>query len=79
MTVVGIGGGTFPFSFFSLPYEVSVQTTYWGTRPELAEVLALGARGLLHPKVTTYPLDDGLRAYRDLQAAAVAGRAVIVP
>jgi alcohol dehydrogenase, propanol-preferring len=79
VTVVGIGGGTFGFSFFSIPYEVSLQTTYWGTRPELAEVLALGARGLLRPKVTTYPLDDGLRAYRDLENGTIDGRAVIVP
>jgi alcohol dehydrogenase, propanol-preferring len=79
VTVVGIGGGTFPFGFFSLPYEVSLQTTYWGTRPELSEVLALGARGLLHPKVTTYPLDEGPQAYRDLQAGRIEGRAVVVP
>jgi propanol-preferring alcohol dehydrogenase len=79
VTVVGIGGGVFPFSFFSLPYEVSLQTTYWGTRPELAEVLALGARGLLTPKVTTYTLDDGPQAYLDLQAGVIEGRAVIVP
>ncbi len=37
VTVVGIAGGTFPFSFFSQPYEVSIQTTYWGSRPELLE------------------------------------------
>ena len=45
VTVVGIAGGTFPFNFFALPYEVSVQTTYWGSRPELVEVLDLAARG----------------------------------
>jgi propanol-preferring alcohol dehydrogenase len=79
VTVVGIGGGAFAFSFFSIPYEVSLQTTYWGTRPELAEVLALGARGLLVPKVTTYALDDAPQAYRDLEAGALEGRAVVVP
>jgi propanol-preferring alcohol dehydrogenase len=54
LTIVGIAGGTLPLSFFSVPYEVSVQTTYWGSRPELIEVLDLGARGLLRPKVTTF-------------------------
>lgn len=34
ITVVGIGGGTVPFCFFGLPYEVSVQTTCWGNRAE---------------------------------------------
>jgi propanol-preferring alcohol dehydrogenase len=79
VTLVGIGGGSFPFGFFSLPYEVSLQTTYWGTRPELAEVLALGTRGLVTPTVTTYPLDRGPQAYVDLQAGAIEGRAVVVP
>jgi hypothetical protein len=42
LTIVGIGGGTLPVSFFSVGYEVSIQTTYWGSRPELVEVLNLG-------------------------------------
>jgi propanol-preferring alcohol dehydrogenase len=44
LTIVGIAGGTLGVSFFSVPYEVSIQTTYWGSRPELIEVLDLGAR-----------------------------------
>jgi propanol-preferring alcohol dehydrogenase len=79
VTVVGIGGGSFPFGFFSLPYEVSLQTTYWGTRPELTEVLELAARGLLVPEVTTHPLEDAAAVYRALAEGAVEGRAVLVP
>lgn len=79
LTIVGIAGGTLPVSFFSLPYEVSVQTTYWGSRPELAEVLDLAARGLLQPAVTTFTLDQALRAYKQLEARQLEGRAVVVP
>lgn len=79
LTVVGIAGGTLPLSFFGVPYEVSVQTTYWGTRPELAELLDLAARGLVLPQVTTYPLDRALDAYQALEAGELTGRAVIVP
>ncbi|HYN28350.1 MAG TPA: NAD(P)-dependent alcohol dehydrogenase [Dermatophilaceae bacterium] len=79
LTVVGIGGGTLPFGFFSVPYEVSVQTTYWGGRAELAEVFELASRGLLTPKVTRYSLDDAAQAYHDLESGHVQGRAVIVP
>jgi propanol-preferring alcohol dehydrogenase len=79
LTIVGIGGGTLPLSFFSLPYEASVQTTYWGSRPELVEVLDLGARGLVRPDTETYGLDDALTAYRDLQSGQLVGRAVVVP
>jgi propanol-preferring alcohol dehydrogenase len=79
LTVVGIGGGSFSFSFFSIPYEVSLQTTYWGARHELVEVLSLGARGLIESKITTFSLDDALSAYRALKKGEVQGRAVVVP
>jgi propanol-preferring alcohol dehydrogenase len=76
---VGIAGGTLGVSFFSVPYEVSIQTTYWGSRPELIEVLDLGARGFLQPKITTYPLDRASDAYSTLEAGRLDGRAVVVP
>jgi propanol-preferring alcohol dehydrogenase len=79
LTIVGIAGGTLPIGFFSVPYEASVQTTYWGTRPELVEVLDLGARGLVKPKITTFGLDDAVHAYQQLREGRLQGRAVIVP
>lgn len=78
-TIVGIAGGSVPLSFFSQPYEVSIQTTYWGSRPELVELFDLAARGLVHTESTTYSLDDAAQAYRDLRAGTINGRAVIVP
>jgi alcohol dehydrogenase, propanol-preferring len=78
-TIVGIAGGTVPLSFFSQPYEVSIQTTYWGSRFELAEVISLAVRGLVHTETTTYSLDDAPQAYRDLRDGKVYGRAVVVP
>jgi propanol-preferring alcohol dehydrogenase len=79
LTIVGIAGGTLPVSFFSLPYEMSVQTTYWGSRPELVEVLDLAARGLLTPTVTTFALDGVAGAYEQLRSGRMLGRAVIIP
>ena len=79
LTIVGIAGGTLPVSFFSVPYEVSIQTTYWGSRPELLEVLDLGARGLVRPKVTTFNLDTAMDAYTAMEAGRLEGRAVVVP
>ena len=78
-TIVGIAGGTVPLSFFSQPYEVSIQTTYWGSRFELAELIELAARGLVHVESTTYSLDNAAQAYRDLQRGNVRGRAIVVP
>ena len=79
VTVVGIAGGTLPVSFFGVPYEVSVQTTYWGNRRELVEVLELAARALLGAETTIYTLDDSARAYQDLEHGTINGRAVVVP
>jgi propanol-preferring alcohol dehydrogenase len=79
VTIVGIAGGTVPLSFFSQPYEVSIQTTYWGSRPELIELFELAGRGLLHIESVRYSLDDAAAAYRDLHAGKIRGRAVIVP
>jgi propanol-preferring alcohol dehydrogenase len=79
LTLIGLGGGAVPVRFGAVPHELSVQTTYWGSRPELEEVLDLAARGRLHAEVTTFALDDALEAYRLLEAGEITGRAVVVP
>ncbi|MGI5132824.1 NAD(P)-dependent alcohol dehydrogenase [Pseudonocardia sp. CA-107938] len=79
LTIVGIAGGTLPVSFFGLPYEASVQTTYWGSRSELVEVLDLGARGLVRAASTVYDLEHAVDAYHDLREGRLDGRAVVVP
>jgi propanol-preferring alcohol dehydrogenase len=79
LTIVGIAGGALPVSFFSVPSEASIQTVYWGSRPELVEVLELAAAGRLHPRITTYDLDAAIDAYHAMQTGKLEGRAVIVP
>lgn len=79
LTVVGIGGGTFSFSFFSLPYEVSLATTYWGSITELQEVVALAQAGKIAAEVTRIPLREAPTAYEQMAAGTLHGRAVIVP
>lgn len=79
VTIVGIGGGEVPLGFFSQPYEVSIATTYWGSRPELAELLALAASGQITAESSIYSLDNGAKAYADLHSGQVTGRAVVVP
>ena len=79
LTIVGLGGGTLPVSFFGVPYEASIQTTYWGNRGELEEVLDLAGRGLLQAEVMRYSLEEAVEAYADLRLGRIHGRAVIVP
>ena len=78
LTVVGIGGGSLTMSFFSLPYEVTLSTTYWGTIPELHELITLAARGDVAPVVQRYTLDRSLDAYAAMRDGTLEGRAVVV-
>jgi propanol-preferring alcohol dehydrogenase len=79
LTIVGIAGGTLPVGFFSIGYEVSVATTYWGSLPELIEVLALAETGRITPDVVRFDLEHAAQAYEELAAGQLAGRAVVVP
>lgn len=60
-------------------YDAAVRVPYWGSRSELIEVLDLARAGKIDVEVQEYSLDDGARAYADLAASTIRGRAVIVP
>jgi propanol-preferring alcohol dehydrogenase len=79
VTVVGIGGGSYPFSFFTVPYEVNMATTYWGSRPELMEVLELARAGHITTEVQRFSLEEGPAVYERLAAGDITGRAVVTP
>ncbi|XVX20274.1 NAD(P)-dependent alcohol dehydrogenase [Actinomycetota bacterium] len=79
LTVVGIGGGTYPWNFFAVPYEVNFSSTYWGTIEDLHEVVAMYRAGQIVPSVERYSLDDALEAYRKLRDGELSARAVVVP
>jgi alcohol dehydrogenase, propanol-preferring len=79
LSIVGIGGGTLPLGFFTIPYEASVQTTYWGYVTELMELLELARQGRIAVTTTTFRLDDAMEAYARLEAGDITGRAVVTP
>lgn len=79
LTVVGLGLGTLPFNVLGLPYEASVASTYWGTLPELFEVVALTESGKIHVHVERFHLEKAQDAYDAMRAGSLRGRAVIVP
>ena len=80
---VGLGGGKLSFGTdpegASLPWGVNVQRSYGGTRGDLLEVLALARQGKLTVETVRYPLADFQRAFDDLEAGRIAGRAILVP
>jgi propanol-preferring alcohol dehydrogenase len=79
VSILGVGGGTFPMRFGAVPFETSVVLSNWGTRSELAEVVALARVGAIHVDVERVRLADVPEAYRRLESGAVGGRLVAVP
>jgi len=79
LTVVGVAGGTLPFNFFSVPTECAVTAPYWGSLPELVELIALAEKGRIRSLNSYYPLERAQQAYDAMRAGTLKGRAVIVP
>lgn len=79
ITIVGIGGGALPVSFYTVPHECSVTSPYWGTIPELMEVIALARAGRISLGVEHFTLDQALDGYDRLHHGRIAGRAVVTP
>ena len=79
IVLVGIGGGSLPFSFFALPAGCSIAATLGGTTSELAEIVALAEAGRVTPHIHKFPLDEVASVYEQLEANQIKGRAVLVP
>ena len=59
ISVVGLGGGALAVGYGTIPFEVTVRLPFWGTRAELAEVLALARAGRIRAQVQEFSLDSG--------------------
>jgi alcohol dehydrogenase, propanol-preferring len=79
VTIVGIGGGALPVNFHSPAKECSVASPYWGSIPELMEVISLAQAGKIKMLVEQFPLERASEAYHLLHDGMIQGRAVIVP
>ncbi|ALG85476.1 NAD(P)-dependent alcohol dehydrogenase [Gordonia phthalatica] len=81
--LVGLGGGGLRFGADAdtraLPWGVDIRKSYGGTLADLTEVIALAAQQKLTVESTVYPLDDFQRAFDDLDAGRVTGRAILQP
>ena len=79
IVVVGLGGGTLPYSFLGVRAECTVTCSYWGSDNDFREVLALARGGHIRPVVRRYPLEQVNEALDSLERGEVHGRAVITP
>ncbi len=79
LTIVGLGNAALPVNFNSPPKECSVAAPFWGSIPELIEVITLAQSGKIQMLVEHFPLDRAGEAYRLLHDGKIQGRAVITP
>jgi propanol-preferring alcohol dehydrogenase len=79
LTIVGLALGTLPLSFFGVPYGSTVRTSYWGTIPELIELVALARAKKIRWNIETYPRHEAPQVYAKLAAGQISGRAVFTP
>lgn len=79
LVVIGAAAGQFTWNFYALPYEVKLTTSFWGTLPELHEVIALARQNKIKAHVQRFALNDALHAYELMEKGQLDGRAVIVP
>jgi propanol-preferring alcohol dehydrogenase len=79
LVLVGLAGGTVPVGFFSQAPEAAITTSTWGSRNDLAEVIALAQQGKLTAATQSHRLDDINQVLGRLEHGLVEGRAVVVP
>ena len=79
LTIVGLGSAALPVNFSSPPHECSVASPYWGSIPELMEVVSLAQAGKIQMLVEHFPLERAAEAYQLLHDGKIQGRAVITP
>ena len=77
IVIVGLAGGSLPVGFGTVPFETRVTVSFWGTKSELAEVIALAQLGKIRAHVEIFTLANAHAAYARLKASSIQGRAVI--
>jgi len=79
LTLVGIAGGTLAFGYLGVPNELCIASTFYGSIPELIEVVALAEAGKIRTQVELFPLEQAPQVYERLRAGNIRGRAVVTP
>ncbi|GJE87708.1 zinc-binding dehydrogenase [Phanerochaete sordida] len=78
--LTGLGANELAYRPLSMmTKDLTLKTSFWGTRTELAEVLQAIADGLLTPKVASRPMSQCLEVLDELRAGKVQARITLVP
>jgi propanol-preferring alcohol dehydrogenase len=83
LALIGLAGGELKLTpgidDTGIPFETRVVIPLWGTRAELAEVIALARAGRIPAHVERFSLHNAQVAYDKLRAGQLSGRAVVLP
>ncbi|WP_405864861.1 MULTISPECIES: NAD(P)-dependent alcohol dehydrogenase [unclassified Streptomyces] len=80
LALIGSGGGQVTVRKPGLlPPGFRLSLPFWGTRPELTEVIALARSGALHVETERFPLSAAPKAFDLLRRGQIRGRAVLMP
>jgi len=80
LALVGSAGGKLTIGKPGpLPAGGSVSLPFWGSRPELAEVIGLARAGVLRVETEIFALSEAAEALERLRAGKIIGRAVLRP
>ena len=77
--VIGLFGGRIPFGLGAVPHEAHFMSSIWGSRDELAELIALAQRERLEYTIDTMPLERAQEAHDLVRSGQARGRIVLVP
>ncbi|GJE87707.1 zinc-binding dehydrogenase [Phanerochaete sordida] len=78
--LVGLGANEIAYRPLSMmTKDLTLKTSFWGTRAELAEVLQAIADGLLKPMVTSRPMSQCAEVLDEMRAGKVQARIALVP
>jgi propanol-preferring alcohol dehydrogenase len=77
--VIGLFGGTIPFGLGRVPHEARFMSSIWGSRDELAELIAVAQRERLDYTIETMPLERAQEAHDRVRRGEAQGRIVLVP
>jgi propanol-preferring alcohol dehydrogenase len=77
--VMGLFGGRIPFGLGAVPHEAHFLSSIWGSRDELAELIALAQRERLEYTIETMPLEEAELAHERLRHGEARGRIVLLP
>ncbi|MBI5503959.1 MAG: NAD(P)-dependent alcohol dehydrogenase [Deltaproteobacteria bacterium] len=79
LTLVGIAGGSTTFSYMGVPTEVALASTFYGSIPELNEVMTLARDRKIKTQAQLFPLEQAPQVYQRLREGTIRSRAVITP